>query len=121
MKKRKVLILCALLIALLGSFVALKRNTIFQRGNPVPYLAAAARLTDDDPYAAVGGMEDVYISRRDEKQALFQMIEENYGAEWVDQLGSSYLFTDGEKNYLVGSEIYWGRFTVWTMSFDNGV
>ena len=65
-------------------------------------------------------MEDIYITRRGDKSGLFQMIEETYAVEFKDQLGSGYLFTDGEKNYTVGSEIYWGRFTVWTLSFDEG-
>jgi hypothetical protein len=46
------------------------------------------------------------------------MIQDTYGVELKDQLGSSYLFSDGEINYTVSSEIYWGRFTVWTLPDD---
>lgn len=120
MKTRKMLILCAVAIILLGSFVVVKWNTIFQRGNPVPYLLAAAKLSDNNTFVAVGSMENVYITKRGEKHDLFQMIENTYAVEYKDQLGSGYLFTDGEKNYIVGSEIYWSIFTVWTLSFDNG-
>jgi len=118
-KRRKVLILCVAVIIFFGSLAALKWDAIFQRGNPIPYLAAAARLSEERPFAAVKGMENVYITKRGDKDGLFQMIEDTYAVEFKDQLGSGYLFTDGEKNYTVGSEIYWGRFTVWTWSFER--
>ena len=120
MKKCKVLVLCVVAIILLGFFASLKWNSIFQRGNPIPYLAAALTLSDDHTYAAIERMENVYITKRGEKQDLFQMIEDTYEVEYKDQLGGSYLFSDGEKNYFVASEIYWGRFTVWTSPFDDG-
>lgn len=120
MRKRKVLILCAAILLLIISFTALKWNTIFQRGNPVPYLAAAFKLSDDRGFAVVETVENVYITKRGDHQDLFRMIEDTYEVEWKDQLGSSYLFSNGEKNYMVGSEIYWGRFTVWTLCFDEG-
>lgn len=121
MKKRKIICVCAIiLLALFASLVALKWDAIFQRGNPVPYLAAAVKLSDERTYVEVASMDDIYITKRGEKQGLFQMIQDTYHVEFKDQLGSGYLFTDGEKNYMVGSEIYWGRFTVWTLSFDEG-
>ena len=119
-RKRKVLAVSALAVILLSSFVALKWDAIFQRGDPIPYLVAAAKLSDDNTFAAVGSMENIYITKRGEKLDLFQMIEDAYAVEYKDQIGSGYLFSDGEKNYVVGSEIYWGRFTVWTLSFDDG-
>lgn len=119
MKKRKVLVLCTVAIILLCSFVALKWNAIFQRGNPIPYLAAAIKLSDNNTYVAVESMENVYITKQGEKNDLFQMIEDTYEVKFKDQLGSSFLFSDGKQNFIVGSEIYWGRFTVWTLSFDD--
>ena len=121
MKGRKTVILCiAAAFILLTSFVAGKWNAIFQRGNPVPYLAAAVKLSDDHTFEAVAGMEGIYITKRGDQEDLFRMIQDVYAVEYKDQLGSGYLFSDGEKNYIVGSEIYWGRFTVWTLSFDDG-
>ena len=90
MKKRNVIVLCAVAIILLGSFVVLKWNAIFQRGNPIPYLVAAVKLSDANTFVAVRSIENVYITRRGEKHALFQMIEDTYKVEYKDQLGSSY-------------------------------
>lgn len=123
MKKRtgKQICLCAtaVLIAFLSA-VLLKWDTVFQRGNPIPYLAAAARLSEDNPFEAVKSEEGIYITRRGDNLELFRMIRNTYDVEYIDQLGSGYLFSDGEYNYIVGSEIYWGVFTVWTVSFDEG-
>ena len=105
---------------LFTSFIAFKWDAIFQRGNPIPYLAAAVKLSDEQTFVAVAGTEDVYITKRGEKQDLFQMIQDTYNVEYTDQLGSGYLFSDGEENHIINSEIYWGVFTVWTLSFDNG-
>lgn len=119
--KHRIFILCAVTLVVLLSFViAFKWDAIFQRGNPIPYLAAAVKLSDDNTFEAVENMEGIYITKWGEKQGLFQMIQNTYDVEYKDQLGSGYLFSDGEKNYIVSSEIYWGRFTVWTLSFDNG-
>ena len=120
MKKKAIVILCAVILVLFAFLIAFKWDAIFQRGNPIPYLAAAAKLSDDHSFEAVANMEGIYITRRGEKEDLFRLIQDTYDVEFKDQLGSGYLFTDGEKNYIVGSEIYWGRFTVWTLSFDEG-
>lgn len=120
-KKWKIFALCAAILFILFALLLASRwDVIFQRGNPIPYLAAAVKLSDDNTFEAVKGLEGVYITKRGEKQDLFQMIADTYNVDYKDQLGSGYLFSDGEKNHIVGSEIYWGRFTVWTLSFDDG-
>ena len=120
-KTQKVIGLCAAVILLvLASVTYLKWDAIFQRGNPLPYLAAMIKLSGEKPYEAVVNMDGVYVTRRDEKEGLFQMIQETYDVKYQDQLGSSYLFSDGAEIHMVGSEIYWGQFTVWTLPFDRG-
>lgn len=113
--KKKVVVTCAVILAILATAVFLKKDAIFQRGNPIPYLTAAVRLSETNPYVAVDEENRIYISKRGDKELLFQMIQDTYGVELKDQLGSSYLFSNGENNYTVSSEIYWGRFTVWTL------
>ena len=113
--KKKVIVTCAVILAILATVVFLKKDAIFQRGNPIPYLTAVVHLSETNPYVAVDEANGIYISIRGDKEALFQMIQDTYGVELKDQLGSSYLFSDGENNYTVSSEIYWGRFTVWTL------
>ena len=113
--KKKVFATCAVIIVILVAVVFLKKDAIFQRGNPIPYLTAVVHLSETNPYVAVDEENGIYISKRGDKEALFQMIQDTYGVELTDQLGSSYLFLDGENTYTVSSEIYWGKFTVWTL------
>ena len=116
--KKKAIVTCAVTLAILAAVVFLKKDAIFQRGNPIPYLTAVVHLSETNPYVVVDEESGIYISKRGDKEALFRMIQDTYGVELKDQLGSSYLFSDGEINYMVSSEIYWGRFTVWTLPDD---
>lgn len=120
MKKKGIFVLYAVIGIIMVFFVALKWDAIFQRGNPIPYLISAIKLSDENTFVAVENIEDTYITRQGDKQDLFRMIEKAYQVDYKDQLGSSYLFSDGERNYMVDLEIYWGRFTVWTCPFDEG-
>ena len=113
--KKKVAIVCAVILVFLVAVFFLKWDAIFQRGNPIPYLTAAFKLSETNPYVVVDELNGIYISKRGDKDALFQMIQDTYGVELKDQLGSSYLFSDGENNYTISFEIYWGRFTVWML------
>ena len=45
----------------------------------------------------------------------FAVNQEKTGMEFVEQAGSSYLFTDGSRNEVASSEVYWGRYTVWVL------
>ena len=113
--KKKVFATCAVIIVILVAVVFLKKDAIFQRGNPIPYLTAVVHLSETNPYVAVDEENGIYLSKRGDKEALFLMIQDTYGVELKDQLGSSYLFSDGENTYTVSSEIYWDKFTVWTL------
>ncbi len=86
---------------------------IFQRGNPLPYLTAAARLSDEQTYVEV--MPGTYIARRGDCPALFAMVKEKWDVEFVEQFGSGYLFANEVTRLTVSSEIYWGKYTVWTI------
>lgn len=116
MKKKKLWI--AILVAfvvLVSSVVYLNRAVIFQRGNPIPYLTAAARISEKNPYVAVNEAKGIYISKRGECPELLEYYQEKAGMEFVEQAGSSYLFTDGSRNEVASSEVYWGRYTVWVL------
>ena len=117
---RRIFVLCVVAVFIIFAAVAaLKWDAIFQRGNPLPYLAAMVKLTGENSFEAVNGMDGIFITRRDDKAGLFQMIQDTYYVEFKEQFGNAYLFTDGEQNYTIGSEIYWGSYTVWTLPFDG--
>lgn len=116
MKKKRIITICVVaLVILAASAVYLNRAAIFQRGNPIPYLISAVQISEKNPYVAVDETKGVYISKRGECPELFDYFCERTGMEFVEQAGSGYLFTDGDRNDVISSEVYWGRYTVWTL------
>ena len=116
MKKKRIITICAVILVILAaSAFYLNRAAIFQRGNPIPYLISAVQISEKNPYVAVDETKGIYISKRGECPELFDFFCERTGMEFVEQAGSGYLFTDGDRNDVISSEVYWGRYTVWTL------
>lgn len=88
---------------------------IFQRGNPIPYISAAMKIDEDIRYVQVDidDAYDVYISVRGDKESLFYDLAYSKGMEFVEQAGSSYIFSDGTNRLIISSEVYLSCFTVW--------
>ena len=88
---------------------------IFQRGNPIPYISAAMKIDKDSRYVQVNVDDtyDVYISVRGDKESLFYDLAYSKGMEFVEQAGSSYIFSDGKNRLIISSEVYLSCFTVW--------
>ena len=104
----------ALCLLVLVFVMELWGPVIFQRGNPVPYLAAALRLSEERPYVLVESRgQDVYITKRGACPALFELVEDTRQVTFVEQAGSGWLFSNGADTLCVTSEIYWRYFTVW--------
>ena len=88
---------------------------IFQRGNPIPYISAAMKINEDSRYVQVDVDDtyDVYISVRGDKESLFYDLAYSKGMEFIEQAGSSYIFSDGKNRLIISSEVYLSCFTVW--------
>lgn len=101
--------------ALLVAVLIIWSPVIFQRGNPIPYLIAATKITDDTPYVPVNvdGGTSVYIAKKGKCPELFEYIEESYHVEFMEQAGSGYIFSNDVDSLVVSSEIYLGKYTVW--------
>ena len=109
---------CGAALCLLALAIVMKLwgPVIFQRGNPIPYLVAAVRLSEERPYVLVEeGAVDVYITRRGRCPELFEWIENSRQVIFVEQAGSGWLFSNGVDSLCVTSEIYWRYFTVWQL------
>ena len=116
MKKKKIITICAVaLVIFTASAIYLNRDSIFQRGNPIPYLISAIQISEKNPCVAVDEVKGIYISKCGECPELFDYFCERTGKEFVEQAGSAYLFTGRDRNDVISSEVYWGRYTVWTI------
>lgn len=107
-----------LIIGMLGNWFPV----LFQRGNPIPYLSAAIRISGDRPYVRVdaAGAGDIYISKRGKGQSdicevLFHDVAYSKGYAFSEQAGSGYIFSDGTNPFVISSEIYLKYFIVWTV------
>ena len=116
MKRNRVITSCAFALLIVCVVVLYgQRRAVFQRGNPIPYLRAAAHLSEEQPYVAVDEARGFYISKRGECPELFEFFQDELGVEFVEQAGSGYIFSNGTQNYVISSEVYWGRYTVWSL------
>ena len=63
------------------AIMALYSPVIFQRGNPIPYLRASAKLNDDTQYVQVKQTESesIYSTRKGESDGLLRMFAEGTG------------------------------------------
>ena len=113
--KKKLAVVLFTIIAFIFIVFYLKKDAIFQRGNPVPYLWAASQISEENTYIKVFDDQEIYISKRGECPELFSYFKNRINGEFVEQAGSGFLFTDGERNYVISSEVYWGKYKVWTL------
>ena len=102
-------------LAFLGTLLFVCRETIFQRGNPIPYLIAAVQISESNPYVAVDDGSGTYISMSGECPELLDFFQEKTGMDFVEQVGSGYLFADDAGTAVISSEVYWKYFTVWEL------
>ena len=50
---KKIIIIAVAILSILAVIVALWSPVIFQCGNPIPYLLAATKISDETPYVQV--------------------------------------------------------------------
>ena len=121
MKKRIFVIASLCLLALLAMAFFYK-GTIFQRGNPIPYVIKMFTLNDINHYQKVFTDQDVYITKRYDFEDLKKHIENTYGITFKEQLGGGFLFYSDfdKKDIVVISEIFWKYYSVWEVVLDKG-
>lgn len=115
LKFKIILIVIAVCCIFCIAIISLYSPVIFQRGNPIPYLIASTKLNTETPYVQVKqtDSETVYITKRGVCNELLQLFAESAEAEFQEQFGSTFVFNDGENEWIIESEIYWRNYTVW--------
>ncbi|MCR5847680.1 MAG: helix-turn-helix domain-containing protein [Lachnospiraceae bacterium] len=106
---------CILLFLLFGY-----SSVIFQRGNPVPYLIAANKIDETHRFVKVndGSLQNIYISKKKDQRIddFLKELEDDcvFELTFKEQLGSIYEVTDGQNITYIESEIYLGKYIVWS-------
>lgn len=118
--RNKFLLIMVLVLMIAAALFILNRRVIFQRGNPLPYIAGMLQLNSQRPYVKVADGEGlIYITKRNDYGGLHEFIETSYDVDFTEQMGSGYIFRSEHKKLVVLSEIYWKYYIVWTIIAKN--
>ena len=116
MKKRLLIIALVCFLAFIGilSYLA---PSIFQRGNPAPYVSKMFLLNERNHFQKVFVDKDIYLTKRNDFSELQKYIEKTYNVKFDDQLGGGYYFGSDEAHILIISTIYWRYYSVWEVTY----
>lgn len=114
-KNIKKILVCAVgVFLIITSLLVLEfRKSIFQCGNPIPYIEKIMILNEDKKFAKVYDDKDIYITLKSEYNDLHKYIERKYNVVFFEQMGSGYIFISSNKRIILSSEIYWSKYEVW--------
>ncbi|SUB75807.1 hypothetical protein [Peptoniphilus indolicus] len=114
----KKLILITIAFTCIGSFIIYhNKDIVFQKGNPIPYLIAISKIKKEKPYVKLD--KNILISKNGDVSYLFKHFENDMGIKFKEQMGSGYIFSDGNKDYLLTSEIYLKKYIVWSIHEED--
>ena len=107
------------IITLVLLFLLLQNwDVITQTGHPFPYLISAIKISESTPYIMVNKNE--VITKANDESSLIKDYEEQMKLKFKEQVGSSFIFTDGKKHYTITSEIYLSIYSIWTLPHVAG-
>lgn len=115
MKKRVGYLVGTLLILIL-ILVFIFRDSIFQCGNPIPYIEKIVTLNEDKKFAKVYDDKDVYITKKEDYEDLHKYIEDKYKVSFLEQMGSGFIFVSYNENITLTGEIYLKNYEVWKVT-----
>ncbi|HNW96446.1 MAG TPA: hypothetical protein PLQ44_00090 [Candidatus Paceibacterota bacterium] len=112
---KKILIILAIVVFILGGFFFLYSCTIFQEGNPWPQIKGITQLTfGNSDIVKLSGSDDRYMTKSKNGQEAVENLMKNRGYEFVEQMGSGYFFKSStEKRIVVIHEYYTRYYSLW--------
>lgn len=117
MKRKTVLIVTAFLFLFAITVIALSTPAVLNRGNPIPYISAAASLSNKTPFVLVDakhGYYNIYMTKGSNCDELIQYIEDFWDMKLAEQTRDGYFFSNEKGAMLyVPFERYWGSYTIW--------
>ncbi|MEG2289361.1 MAG: hypothetical protein RR891_10410 [Clostridium sp.] len=116
--KKKLRSVISLFIAfcLLLGFV--HRKTIFQCGNPIPYVAKMITLNGDKHYAKVFKDKDIYVTKHNDYKEFEKYIEDKYDVTLYEHIGVSYTYVSDKYKVVLTPEMYWSKYDVWKITIE---
>ncbi|NLP13564.1 MAG: zf-HC2 domain-containing protein [Clostridium sp.] len=123
MKRKKRLTVAVLLVMFLITTVALIAPTFIKRGNPIPYISSAVKISKDTPFTLVNVKHsnyNIYLTKKSNCEEMIKHIENTWDMQLVEQVNGYYFFSNDEQvHLLVPTERYLGIYTVWEVLSIN--
>jgi len=118
---KKVLIAISCFLVLAIAILVFYRGTIFQRGNPLPYISKMFTLSDSNQYSKVFDDKDIYLTRSGSSNYddLITHIESTWKVTFIEQMGSTLMFKSEDINIFASTEVYWSKYIVWELTFQQ--
>lgn len=119
--KKKVGYLVGILLILTLILVFIFRDSIFQCGNPIPYIKKIVTLNEDKKFAKVYKDKDkeIYITKKEDYEDLHKYIEDKYKVSFLEQIGSGFIFVSHNKNITLTGEVYLKNYQVWKLKIKE--
>lgn len=117
--KKKVGYLVGIILILTLILVFIFRDSIFQCGNPIPYIEKIVTLNEDKKFAKVYNNKDVYITKKEDYEDLHKYIEDKYKVSFLEQIGSGFIFVSYNENITLTGEIYLKNYEVWQVTIKE--
>ena len=103
--------------SLLGFFVGMFGNVIFQEGNPVPVISSIIKLEfTDAEYVAFSTSPNRYISEfssGDDRYSVVLNYMKEQGWEFKEQMGSGLIFENEVEEIVVETRQYTRKYFIW--------
>lgn len=116
--KKRLIFVISVVIAFFLLFVFIYRKTIFQCGNPIPYVAQMITLNSDKHYAKVFKDKDIYITKRNDFNEFEKYIEDSYDVKLYNHIGAEYTYISDEYKIVLTPEVYWSKYCVWKVAIE---
>lgn len=117
--KSKAFRMLVLIFILFSIFIILKKDVIFQEGNPIPFAVAISKIIiQDKEITEVKGTEEVggiygYLVKRGEMKPFIKMMEkEGWEFEERNEISNALVFNKGDVTTSIGYQYYTRYYTI---------
>lgn len=117
--KRKIIYIIGILLIFTCILVFTFRKSIFQCGNPIPYVGKMITLNEEKEFAKVYSDKEIYITKNGDYEDLHKYIEDKYKVSFLDQMGSGFILVSYNERVILTSEVYYKNYDVWNVTIKK--
>ncbi|MDF1497540.1 MAG: hypothetical protein P1P90_05800 [Patescibacteria group bacterium] len=120
---KKLLIITISLILLFGSLIYLLSPILFQEGNPWPQINGIVKLTFTElEISKLSDKDNKYITKSKNGVEVVKAHMKDKGYDFIEQIGSGYLFKSSTGEGAVATQKYYSRFySLWNVVENTDV